>query len=280
MEPVRKTVWYIESHFAEPVSLDDVASVAGLSRFHLSRTFAQFTGRSVTAYLRARRPTEAAKMLAESNSAIVDVALACGYGSHEAFTRAFRDQFGVTPESVRKTRSLETLALMEPFIMPDIKPYPLARPAIKKAGPFLLAGLREFRTFDERAGIPGQWQRFGPHIGATPGEISGTAYGACFQPANGEEGFDYVTGVGMTSLDDIPERLSGARIEKHRFAVFPHNDHVSTIGATCNAAFNDWIPASGEKLHEGPLFLLEVYGPNFNPATGRGGIDVWLPLKG
>ena len=61
MEPIRRALWYIEGHYSDPVGLDDIAASAGVSRFHLSRTFSQVTGRSVTAYLRARRLTEAAR---------------------------------------------------------------------------------------------------------------------------------------------------------------------------------------------------------------------------
>ncbi|MCK5746034.1 MAG: AraC family transcriptional regulator [Oricola sp.] len=277
MEPVRKAVWYIESHFAEPITLDDAAAVAGLSRFHLSRSFAHVTGRSVTAYLRARRLSEAAKALCDGGAGILDVALAYGYGSHEAFTRAFRDQFGVTPQAVRRKGDCSDLDLVEPFVMSDSKSSPLSPPAVAGEKPILLAGLREFRRFDERAGIPAQWQRFTPFIGSVPGESPGAAFGACFQPASGEEGFDYLTAVRTNSLDNLPEGLSGARLDARRYAKFPHEGHVSTIGATCAAIFNDWLPASGEKS-SGQLFLLEYYGAGFDAMTGRGDIEVWLPL--
>ncbi|MEE2692791.1 MAG: AraC family transcriptional regulator [Pseudomonadota bacterium] len=280
MEPIRRAVWYIESHFAEPIGLDDVAGASGLSRFHLSRIFAQATGRSVTAYLRARRLSEAAKTLAGEGGEILPVALAVGYGSHEAFTRAFRDQFGVTPETVRTRRSLDSLDLTEPFKMSDVKAAGLADPVIREEGPFFMAGIREFRTFEERAGIPGQWQRFAPHIGRTPGQIGRDAYGVCFAPSSGEEGFDYMPAVAVTSLDDLPEGLSGARIPRRRYAVFRHEDHVSTIGATCAAIYSEWQPKAGVKVGEGPLMLIEHYGESFNPATGRGGVEIWAPLAG
>lgn len=277
MEPIRKAVWYIESHFADAVTLNDVAAVAGLSRFHLSRSFAQTTGHTVTAYLRARRLSEAAKLLSEGEETILNTALAFGYTSHEAFTRAFRDQFGITPDAVRKKRDCSNLSLLEPFMMPDAEPTMQLKPVIAEEGPILLAGLREFRRFDERAGIPAQWQRFTPHIGAVPGEISGAAFGACFQPASGEEGFDYLTSVKVRSLDDLPEGLSGARLGPHRYAKFSHGGHISSIGETCAAIFGDWLPASGEK-GGGPLFMLEYYGPGFSRQTGLGEIQVWLPL--
>jgi AraC-like DNA-binding protein len=57
--------------------------------------------------MRGRRLSEAARVLANGGPDILSVALDFGYGSHEAFTRAFRDQFGLTPESVRAQRHLD-----------------------------------------------------------------------------------------------------------------------------------------------------------------------------
>src|SRR6201996_3822717 len=99
MNPAQKALWYIESHLATPLSLDDISDVAGVSRFHLVRAFAAATGLSVMRYVRARRLTEAARALAAGAPDILQVALDSDYGSHEAFTRAFRDHFGVTPEA-------------------------------------------------------------------------------------------------------------------------------------------------------------------------------------
>src|SRR5262245_24677155 len=107
MNPVSKALWYIESHFAGEVTLDDIAAVGGVSRFYLSRAFGEATGRSVRSYVRGRRLTEAARALSAGASDILSVALDASYGSHEAFTRAFRDQFGLTPEAVRAQRCLD-----------------------------------------------------------------------------------------------------------------------------------------------------------------------------
>ncbi len=119
MNLVSKALWYIESHFAEEISLEDIAIACDVSRFHLSRAFGLGTGRSVMRYVRGRRLTEAARALARGAPDILGVALDAGYGSHEAFTRAFRDQFGVTPEAVRQRGDLEQLELMEPMTMTE-----------------------------------------------------------------------------------------------------------------------------------------------------------------
>src|ERR1700739_1552990 len=117
MTPVGKALWFIESHFAGDISLGEIAEVAGVSRYHVTRAFGEATGLSVMRYVRGRRLSEAAKILANGAPDILSVALDAGYGSHEAFTRAFRDQFGPAPETVRAQRHLDNIALVEPIMM-------------------------------------------------------------------------------------------------------------------------------------------------------------------
>src|ERR1700731_5037182 len=101
MNPAQKALWYIESHLAGELTLDEIADVAGISRFHMVRAFAAATGLSVMRYVRARRLSEAARALAGGAPDILTLALDADYGSHEAFTPAVRDHFGGTPEAVR-----------------------------------------------------------------------------------------------------------------------------------------------------------------------------------
>src|SRR3954452_15282983 len=117
MNPAGKALWYIESHLAEALTLDDISEVAGISRFHMVRAFAAATGLSVMRYVRARRLTEAARALAGGAPDILALALEADYGSHEAFTRAFRDHFGITPEAVRASTCVDKPRLQEPLIM-------------------------------------------------------------------------------------------------------------------------------------------------------------------
>jgi AraC family transcriptional regulator len=61
MNPAQKALWFIESHLADALTLDEIAGVAGISRFHMVRAFAAATGLSVMRYARVRRLTEAAR---------------------------------------------------------------------------------------------------------------------------------------------------------------------------------------------------------------------------
>ena len=141
MHPVAKAIWYIESHFGRAIALAEIADMAGMSRHHLSRRFSEMTGQNLARYLRARRLSEAARQLAGGAQNILTVALDAGYGSHEAFTRAFRAAFGTTPEAVRARRDLSGLTLQEPIRMSTLEKIDLPAPRIEALDAFTIAGL-------------------------------------------------------------------------------------------------------------------------------------------
>src|ERR1700682_3511085 len=160
MNPAQKVLWYIESPLSDALTLEQIAGVGGVSRFHMVRAFAAATGLSVMRYVRTRRLSEAARALAGGAPDILNVALDADYGSHEAFTRAFRDHFGVTPETVRAATRLDNLKLQEPIVMDSTVIDNLQAPRFQTGKPLLVAGIGERYTCESSAGIPGQWQRF------------------------------------------------------------------------------------------------------------------------
>jgi AraC family transcriptional regulator len=119
----------------------------------MSRAFSVATGLSILAYIRGRRLTEAARKLAGGAPDILSVALEASYNSHEAFTRAFGLQFGVTPEILRIRGTLENLELVEPSPMcQSSKKTKLENPRMVKGKPLLVAGLSQ-RSSDNK-GMP------------------------------------------------------------------------------------------------------------------------------
>lgn len=276
MNPVEKSVWYIESHFADEIRLEDVAVIAGVSRFHLVRAFGAVTGYSVVRYIRGRRLSEAAKSLAMGAGTILNVAIEAGYGSHEAFTRAFRHQFGVAPESVRTERALQSLRLVEPIKMDETLLDTLDPPRFEDGKALLIAGLRERYNSESSAAIPSQWQRFQTHIGHVPHQVGGVAYGVCYNTdENGN--MDYLSGVEVSSFDDLPPELERIRVPPHHYAVFRNSDHVSTIRRSWMTIFSKWFPGSGYEAADAPV--LERYPESFDPKTGLGGFELWIPVK-
>jgi len=274
--PVAKAVWFIESHFKQEITLDDAAAVAGVSRYHLSRLFGLAVGCSFIRYLRGRRLTEAARALADAAPDILSVAIDTGYGSHEAFTRAFRDQFGLTPELLRASGSLEQIQLMEPIRMDETLLTTLEPPRFETRGTFLVAGLSERYDSTTSAGIPAQWQRFAPYLGNIPGQVGRTAYGVLCN-SDDEGNTDYISGVEVTGFSHVQPELARLRIPGQQYAVFVHRDHVSAIRRTWFTIFNQWLPAFAYRTTGGPEF--ERYGPEFDPRTGMGGFEIWIPVS-
>ena len=277
MNPVGRALWFIESHFSRDISLDDIASAGCVSRFHLSRAFGVATGHSIMRYVRARRLSVAAKSLSNGAPDILSVALEAGYGSHEAFTRAFREQFGLTPEQVRAQRRIDNLELVEPIRMDDDLITHLEPPRFEDAKALLIAGLGERYTCETTAGIPALWQRFGPHIGTVPGQVGNIAYGVCCN-GDGTGNFDYICGVEVSDFGRLPAEFARVRIAAQRYAVFSHRGHISTIRRTWNTILSQWLPNSEFKAADAPDF--ERYDERFDPMTGNGVVEIWVPVKG
>ncbi len=276
MNPAQKALWYIESHLARPLTLDEISNVAGVSRFHMVRAFAVATGSSVIRYVRARRLTEAARALAAGAPDILDVALDADYGSHEAFTRAFRDHFGVTPETVRATTCLDNLKLQEPILMDSTARDTIGPPRFEAGKTMLVAGVGDRFSYESSAGIPGLWARFHQYVDDLPGRVGKVAYGVCTNRDDAGN-FDYIAGVEVADFSDLPRDFNRIRIPEQRYAVFTHAEHISTIRRTISTIWNNWLPSSGYKVADAPTF--ERYGETFDPVSGNGGFEIWVPIK-
>ena len=150
----------------------------------------------------------------------------------------------------------------------------LAPPRFDHAGPMRIAGLSQTYTGGDIAGIPAQWQRFVPWLGAIPGQTGFTTYGLC---TGSNESLDYVCGVEVSDAAMLPAELSDYRVPQRKYAVFTHSGHVSAIGGTWNAIFNRWLPGSGMKMASAPQY--ERYTEAFNPATGMGDVEIWIPIE-
>jgi AraC family transcriptional regulator len=81
----------------------------------------------------------------------------------------------------------------------------------------------------------------------------------------------------LADFDTLSATFARLRIAERRYAVFTHRGHISTIRATCNAIWNDWLPRSGCEVDDAPDF--ERYDERFDPHTGQGEMEVWIPVK-
>lgn len=93
---------YINEHFAEDLTLDQVASLAGFSKYHFTRLFKQYADTSFYKYLNQKRIAHAKNLLLDPQLSVIEVALQSGFSSQSAFTRMFRLMNNCTPTEFRK----------------------------------------------------------------------------------------------------------------------------------------------------------------------------------
>jgi AraC family transcriptional regulator len=164
---------------------------------------------------------------------------------------------------------------MEPIRMDETSGTPLLPPRMQTGPTLLLAGLSERFAFGSLTGLPALWQRFRPHIGHVPGQMSPVAYGACYN--TDDTGFDYIAGVEVHDFAALPSDFARLRVGEQDYAVFTHTSHISTVRGTFMAIFNDWFPTSRHSPADAPVF--ERYDARFDSRTGNGGFEIWVPLK-
>jgi AraC family transcriptional regulator len=156
----------------------------------------------------------------------------------------------------------------------------LEPPRFENGQPLLVTGLRSLYTTETMNNLPAQWQRFAPYIGKIAGQVGHTAYGICWQARDGA-GLEYLSGVEVSGFAGLPGEFTVVSIPAQRYVVFPHCRHVSRMYETCDA-ISKWFSASGYQYagdaDETPAFF-ERYSEEFDPRTGMGGMEVWVPIK-
>ncbi|MCY1392876.1 Bacterial transcription activator, effector binding domain [compost metagenome] len=141
---------------------------------------------------------------------------------------------------------------------------------------FIIAGFGQRYTLETNNGIPDLWEKFGPYIGKVPEQQGGETYGVCCNP-DGRGSFEYIAGVRVKTTKGLPDKFHAVVLEPQRYAVFQHQGPIATLAKTFAAIGTQWLPRSGEQAADAPEF--ERYSADFNPDTGTGTVEIWLPLK-
>ena len=150
----------------------------------------------------------------------------------------------------------------------------LAEPRLENQGRLQIAGHSRHYPFEAVAGIPDQWQSFVPLIHRISGDRNPVTYGVIYNGA--DDSFDYLTGVELPAGREAPENVVRLTLSPQSYLVFEHPGHVAEVRDTCNSIWSDWLPASGRTVLEAPWF--ERYGESFDPQTGTGGLEIWIPV--
>jgi AraC family transcriptional regulator len=153
----------------------------------------------------------------------------------------------------------------------------LEAPCFEIGKVLLLAGLRGHFTARTWEGIPALWQRLASY-GKVPGQVGSVHYGLCF---NMSDGIDYLAGVEVSGAAGLPGQFSSVSVPAQKYVVFSHREHVSKLYNTVDTIWREWFPGSGHEAAPpvaGAPNFFERYGEGFDPRTGMGDMEVWIPV--
>ena len=93
---------YIDAHCTEDLTLDEIAKIAGFSKYHFSRLFKQFTNNTFYKYLNQKRIELALILLADPEISVTETAMQSGFANPSTFIRVFKAEKGCTPTEFRR----------------------------------------------------------------------------------------------------------------------------------------------------------------------------------
>lgn len=297
LERIQRSIDFIERNLKEEICLEEIAAQACFSPFHFHRIFKAKTGQSVGEYTRKRRLAEAADELLATSRRVIDIALDYRFQSQEAFTRAFRRSFGITPAAWRKRGSRIGTLLKKRLDIDSLKHLREGRismePEIVRKESFRVVGMQITTTLKSNAenmDIAKLWERFAPRMDEIAGRVDpAVTYGICGSPADEEtchcemtEETEYaeLVCVRVESPGRLPEGMTAATVPARTYAVFTHKGKLfpNYLPQTYDYIYGTWLPGSGYELDGG--FDFELYDERFkaidDPASE---MDIYVPIK-
>ena len=276
-----KSIEYIEQHLFDKISVHEIAAASFYSTYHFSRIFKALVGDTPKEYLRKRRLTVAATKLLQNDTGILELALECQFDSQEAFTRAFKSLFNITPAQYRKQNDPFRLLYkdqfsphMLSFLQNEISMEPeiIIRPAVK-----LVGVARQYDSAD--LSLPKLWSAFAPYRDSIPNRLGTDSFGIyeSYQEQEDDVSFSYICTVAVENFDDIPEGMISRELPEQMYAKFVHRGSVANLEQTLKYIWGSWLPKSDYDYVEKPDF--ELYGQGFNIADPKSELYLHIPVQ-
>lgn len=288
IDQVEKSIIYIEDNLNENIKVEEIAGAIGYSYYHFHRIFQALVGESVGNYLRKRRITRAAYDLIYTDKRIIDIAMYYRFESQEAFTRAFKTSYAVSPKVYRQNRLQQFLG--EKKELTGIKLRHLHEgitfnPEIKVITRKKIVGIKG-DTSIKQVRIPEIWELFLSRVNEIPNKKNNCPY---FSICEVNSGFDMnkfsetteyseLIGVEVENFDNIPKNMVKRIIAEGKYAVFTHKGCTNKLALTYDYIWGTWIPCSSMEVDSRDDF--EIHDERFLGADNdETQIDIYIPIK-
>ena len=294
---MHRVVAYIDDHLDQPLDLQTLAAVAYFSGFHFHRLFSAWMGETLGEYLRRRRVEVAAmRLAAQPRMTILNAALSTGFGSAEAFTRAFKSRFGCAPTAWRAQQIAQRRANRNPgqvnsninqALPPPAAEHDVSRTAITEANmnvklierdPVCVAYLRYIGPYGEP--ISRFWQHTFYPWAVTHNLLNRPRYGISHDDpgVTAPKQCRYDAGVEVEP-DFVPtDNVFKTTIAGGRYAALDFRGRVQDIGEAWTALVRDWLPSSGLQLDARPCFEYYSTDAEYDAQTGTFECKICIPV--
>ncbi len=274
---------YIHLNLDKPLAVSSLARMGGWSRWQFNRVFTDQTGQSIGRYVRELRLSLAAEMLLFTDQKVIDIGLACGFGSDISFCRSFKQHFGCPPAKYRQ-RGLPCLlktplsfspALLPPADLrtriPDIRLD--FRPAFSVTGVAdRIQGLFSPNP-DFATRVPRLWNQLSGMIRVPDNQ---PRVGVLDLSAGPEASHSYLAGLELGPGHQNP-RLQQVSVPAQNYVVIAFRGPITSLAEILRWFFRAWLPHAGCEALYG--YDLEVYPADFDPLAPEVAMEYWIPVK-
>ncbi len=274
LKRIERVLAYLSDHLDEDLDLDKLADVACFSRCHFHRIYHGLMNETVMQSVRRLRMHRAAGDLIRTSSEITAIAKRAGYGSVEAFSRAFKSSYGAAPASYRSTRqdipvvSIPTMELKKMFDVEIKSIDPMKLACVDHHGDYMQVG----KAF-EKAGIwaakNGLFNQHTKSIGIYYDDPASVEVDKLRSAAGFVVDKDY---------SDEEYGISTRTIGGGRHAVLIHKGPYAELAKAYKWFFGAWLSESGEETAEAPCFECYVNDPK-TTAPSDLLTEIHMPLK-
>jgi AraC family transcriptional regulator len=288
---LNRVLEHIDRHLDERLELETLARVANFSAFHFHRLFAAWMDETLGAYLRRRRlEVGALRLVAQPRLPVLQVALSVGFGSAEAFARAFKTRFGATPSAWRvDQRRKHDQAERKPD-------QAMAPPAIEDGSmeKNTIASTLTVRLVDRQPVSVAYLHYVGPYgqpvsdfwlQTVAPWMAENNLYG---RPRYGISHDD----AGITASDklrydagvEVPSDFKGTGpymmtvVPGGKYAAGHFKGTIDEIEPAWRSMLREWLPGSGMQLDARPFFEYYAVDAGYDPQTGVFESDICIPV--
>lgn len=266
-ECLLRVLIHIQQHLDEPLELQELARLACLAPHHFHHVFTGMLSEPLAGHVRRLRLERAAVRLKHTDFPVVQIALEAGYETHEAFSRAFRKNFGLSPVQFRSRNGLTTRIKAACGVhyssgsrvrdFTSTQTGPGIEVTIKRLGPIRVAFMRHIGPYDQ---VGQTWEQLLMLLGKE-GRLDGTAQfiGICHDdPAvSPAHKIRYDACVSVDASFRPRGEIGVQTIPQGDYAVMTHLGPYEELGQSYAKLLGEWLPRSGRRLRPTPCF--EIY---------------------